>query len=352
MKLKFPLSTLILVLIPLTVFAQSTFKKDPADRLNFEINPGATITHTIGVINTTDNPVDIELYPTDGIITESGGYSTLPKNGKQEHIGKWLVFKQAKFHLEGKEEKTAEFTITVPPGTTPGSYAGGLSLEPAVVRTELTATGAIVSTRIVIPLHVIVTGERVTSYKWNSFSHKFDISHSFPFSFVNNGNTIIKITGDIALKSFSGETTYIPVGDITLLQKESASISVPWIEKPFFGFYTATANLQFHEFDMNAKKYIEIGRESKTVTFSIIPLGAIATVVLLIAILIVFIVFRKLAHKKYLKRCTTYQAVSGDSLTNIGKKNKVDWKKLAKINKMKPPYDLAPGQKILLPPKK
>lgn len=352
MKLKPHIAAIILLLIPVTVFAQATFRKEISDKFVFDIAPGAKINHQVTVINVGDKPAEIQLYATDGIVTSTGGFSTMPKVGKQEGVGKWLKFKDPKVTLDVNEQKLVPFEIIIPEGTTPGSYAGGISMEPAAAASKVKLTGAVVSTRIVMPLFVKVQGTRVSAYEWSDFKHVFERSHNFTLSFANKGNTIIKITGDIILKDITDNEIVIPIGDITLLQKEASTISVPWAEKPFFGKYTATANLRFQEFDLQSKRYIELEKLTKTLDFMVIPWNIIFMIIGLVILLIIMIIFKKIARKNYLKKCLPYTVVAGDTLTGLGTKFSIDWNKLAKMNGLKPPYDLPAGRKILLPPKK
>jgi LysM repeat protein len=47
----------------------------------------------------------------------------------------------------------------------------------------------------------------------------------------------------------------------------------------------------------------------------------------------------------------TYTVLAGDTLSSIGRKLKVDWEDLAKVNGLKSPYTLKPGQKLKVPGK-
>ena len=44
-----------------------------------------------------------------------------------------------------------------------------------------------------------------------------------------------------------------------------------------------------------------------------------------------------------------YIVQSGETLEQIAKKYRISWKNLAKMNKIKPPYTIKGGQKIIVP---
>jgi LysM repeat protein len=48
---------------------------------------------------------------------------------------------------------------------------------------------------------------------------------------------------------------------------------------------------------------------------------------------------------------STYTVLAGDTLSGIGRKLKVDWQELAKLNSLKAPYVIKPGQKLKVPGK-
>jgi cytoskeletal protein RodZ len=45
----------------------------------------------------------------------------------------------------------------------------------------------------------------------------------------------------------------------------------------------------------------------------------------------------------------TYTVEPGDTLFNIGKKFKINWKEIAQANNLEEPYSLRPGQKLVIP---
>jgi len=47
----------------------------------------------------------------------------------------------------------------------------------------------------------------------------------------------------------------------------------------------------------------------------------------------------------------TYEVQSGDTLSSVGAKFGVDWKKIAEVNNLSAPYDLKVGDKLIIPPK-
>ena len=57
---------------------------------------------------------------------------------------------------------------------------------------------------------------------------------------------------------------------------------------------------------------------------------------------------RRLAHKEAMSRAARHTVQPHENLHTIAEKYKVSWKLLARINKLKPPYQLKPGQSIVV----
>ena len=79
---------------------------------------------------------------------------------------------------------------------------------------------------------------------------------------------------------------------------------------------------------------------------------AIETFVLLLILgMIGFVIYRKNDFKKIQLTWVNYKVTDGESITKIAKRYNVSWKKLAKVNDIKPPYQLSSGDTIKVPPK-
>jgi hypothetical protein len=352
---KYLLFTLFIsLLLPCAALAQVTFFRDSSlGPLSYTLAPGNTSAGSITIINVGDNDSEVELYATDGTITSTGGYTVLDRSHKQVNIGQWIAFDAEPVLVKAKEKKEVNFTINIPADATPGTYMGGISVTPHLKnQPKLNATGVITTTRVVFPMYIKISGEKVTKFDWTDFTHNYDARHIFTFTLSNKGNTHLKTSGEITITNITGEKYTLPLPSMTLMQKKDEIISIPWEEKPLFGFFTATANIKFLELDLQTNTFTEVGNISKTINFTVIPWTHIIVVLVLITLLIAAIIITKIYSARYLKRCVAYKVAPGDTLTGIAKKNNVNWQKLAKINKLKAPYDLSPGQQILLPPKK
>jgi ABC-type sugar transport system permease subunit len=343
----------LITFIPCIASAQVSFRREDYEKLNFEIDPGSKLTKEIRVINIKEDPIDAYIYATDGTQTTTGSFTVLPKTSEQINIGNWVKFEKDQVHLEGMEQKYVKYTIDIPSNITPGVYGGGLAVQPMSPKTNQQSTGAIVSTRVVTPIFIKIPGEKHTQYNWKDFSYKFDKKkHKFFFEIENKGNTIVQTKGSIELKDLFGNITEIPINDMTMLQGDTVNSEICWYSSPIFGIYTAKATISFSELDIQLNTFKEFDVQSKELTFYIIPWTLIFVILILIVLVILGIILKRSSHKKFIKKCVKYEVQEGDTLKSISAANNISWKKLAKINKLKEPYEITKGQNLLVPPQK
>ncbi len=337
---------------------------EKARQFSLEVEPGKEMPDSAIVSNLTDQPIKVKLYAADGTQSNLGTFALTTLSNEQRHIGKWVTFKDAEITLEPHENRTLGFIVKVPEQTTPGVYAGGIAAEVTAAANGKQTQGSAVSisSRIVVKLFVTVPGEKINKYSWDNFTYDSAPNENgrFNLTFKNEGNTVIVVEQKINISGFPGGSYEINLPEGTLLQGSQVEIPAKWDSEPFFGLYKATATVNFSELDVITDKKISTQTVSKELSIYI-PLKTetaegkllIAVALALLAILIVVIAYF-LNRFLYLRKCTPYVVREGDSLTGIAEQCGVNWKKIAKINKLKAPYNVKPGQKILasLPKKK
>jgi len=129
------------------------------------------------------------------------------------------------------------------------------------------------------------------------------------------------------------------------------TINIPRGEEALFTFNLDQARIG--EFEVSAQmEYkkadgsIENVENTDRITFWAFPwqyLPAIGALLVLNLLFIIIIKLKKRSNKKYRK---TYYIKNGDNLENLAERLETSWKKIAKLNKLKPPYQLEIGEAI------
>lgn len=357
----------------LLAFAQVAFAgfsmtpSTPGDRqFTLEIGTGKEKQGSVIIRNVSDRPITLALYGADGTQSNQGTFALTTLSTPQKHIGKWVTFGNAKVDLASGEQKEVGFTVKVPEKTTPGVYSGGIAAEAGNPATASNGGAAAqgnsvsISSRIVVKIFVTVPGQKIHKYEWTGFSYEKaandGTSGTFTLQYKNTGNTVVSIGQKIRISGFPLPVETIEPTPATLLQGGEIKIPVKWDKEPFFGFYTAKADITFGEYDVIKNAIINPQTETREISIYI-PLktdtyaGKIALVILsFLSVLIIFLAFVFIRNAVLKKSCRPYVAQTGDTISSIAVTCKINWKKLAKLNKLKAPYTIKPGQKIMAPP--
>jgi len=350
---------------PVSAAGFSVTPSDPTQRLfNLEVKPGEKKDASVEIENVSDSPITVSVYGADGTQSNQGTFALTTKSSEQRHIGLWTKVAEDTVTIEARQRKEVGFTVSVPADATPGTYSGGIAVEEGNSGKNALApanggNAISISARIVVKLFVTVPGEKINSYEWTGFTFTpaYDATPgTFNLSYKNTGNTIITVTQDITVKGFPGKEESFKLPTATLLQGSTVDIPVKWDKEPFFGFYTATATVVFSEYDITSNTSVNGKSETKDISVYV-PLKldtnegkltvAVAAVLLILLILLVISFILKMSFRR---KCVPYDVVQGETITSIAEKCKVNWKKLAKVNRLKPPYTLKAGQKIIAPP--
>lgn len=359
--------TLALTFTALVPSTQAGFSMVPANsdarrQFNYEIAAGEEKKDAIVIENNNEKPLTLLLYGADSTHSNQGSFALVNRTATQRTVGNWIKFKESTVTLEGGEKKEIPFTISLPDKVTPGNYAGGIAAETTTIQESgknngnaNTGAGVVISSRLVVKLFVSVPGEKTVKYDWTEFTHMVTANgkQRCTFSFKNDGNAAIVVEPKIEMKNmFWGEPEEFKIPGTTLLQNEKVTIPFDWDKKPRFGFFTAKATTVFSEYDIANNQNINPKTITKTLTFWIVPWDIVAIAIAVLSLILIVVVYKTVIMRKLKKSAKAYEVQEGETLVSIAEKSKVSWKKLAKLNKMKPPYTVKKGDKLQVPSKK
>jgi uncharacterized membrane protein len=340
----------------------SIASSSPTERqINFVLKEGESKTGAVIVDNLDSKDATVSLYGADGTLSNQGTFAITTKSASQKTIGKWVQFETPTVTLKGNEQRQIPFTITIPANATPGTYGGGIAAETTNGNGSVQTGNAVsVSSRVVVKLYVSIPGEKKTSFEWSNFSYNPGSDSKKPFfnlSYANTGNTIINAEQKIDIQGFPGFSQTVTLPTASLPQGSSIDIPVRWDNPPLFGYLKATATTTFSEYNIINNKNINGQTLSKSMDIVIVhPLILVAAgiIVILIILLTAILAIRYCGRCRLLKKCASYTVQEKETLAEIAEKSGIGWKKLAKLNKLKAPYNLKAGSCLRVPgyPKK
>ncbi len=255
----------------------------------YELEPGKTINEKAAVINLYDEPVEVEVYPVDATTTKDGAFSLKQKNDEIESVGGWVEGLPLKLSLQAKERQIIDFSFTIPEGTEPGDYLGGLVVQKVSVDETKMQVKTVVRTGVRI--YLTVPGEvkreiEVTKLEFKKIKGKYKLL----LSLKNTGNVRLEnMLVKLNLKSKWGwppeSRASYPQAAVMFPGKE-ISLELPWENsKPILGQFDLKIEVIFGEI-------LKINKSLSLWMIDWLKLG------IAIGSLIVLIVWFKLTAKK------------------------------------------------------
>jgi hypothetical protein len=333
----------------------------------YDADPGETFEEKIFVKNNGAEKMTLNLYGADGIISQQGSFSAKTPDQVQRNVGKWIQVETASVELEPGEEKEVNVAIAIPKETPGGVYAGAISVSSSGDKPgeENGGYGLVTVARVLIPVKISLSGEKIHRLDWQDFSYRFqnDATHQFNVKFKNSGNTSIMLDGQIEVFQKDGngnlvapaapaegtQENIMTVNELNLLPGDELDLPFAWKDRPFMGEFTAKASITYSEIDIITGEKTDTQTLEKTVEFSVFPYKLVKNVAMVLALLVLLAVVKIVYDMLQKKNTQPYVVQANETLEIIAGKIGTRWKLIAKINNLKPPYSLKEGQNILVP---
>lgn len=326
----------------------------------YELDRGKSIDDAIQVINNTGESKTLLVYAVDAKVASGGAFACAQKAEKPIATGSWVDISEEQVTLAPGSKKNISFKLTVPDQAVPGEQNACIVIQDANSEPVDQGNGIKLSFRSAIRVAVTVPGEITKELDFTGFditeldNDKIRMSTSLR----NNGNVSLDTNVRTNIKTFFGSLVRSAGGEFPVLAGSDAQFNFE-VDKIFWGgWYKAQAT---GEYNSNTEQSIGEGESNQTIyseeeIIFVAPeplaLAIEATVFLLIVGGTGYYILRRRHYKNLRAKAKTYKVKKGDSLNSIAKQHDVSWKLIAKINRLKAPYHLKPGDKLKLPPKK
>ncbi len=185
---------------------------------HLSVAPGSSLAETALVTNRTTEPLSLLTYVVDGTTTPQGEFALESQDAQPRSVGLWTTLNATSITVPPETEIAVPFTITVPVGTMPGDYVGGVIIQTSVVtgETSSAADGTAVRIDVVnrqgVRIYLNVAGEAVLGLRSGALSWAQEgsvVDVTLPVT--NTGNTTLHPNGSVAFESLLGANTTIDV---------------------------------------------------------------------------------------------------------------------------------------------
>ncbi len=186
-----------------------------ADFFHISLYPGAAINATTIVSNYTDTAVTLLIYPVDGQTSPQGAFVLASQTEPRVGIGAWVRLDAAQITVPANSDLKVPFRFSVPVGTPPGDYAGGLIIQSPPVQGEATiggdtATRLDIVQRLGVRIYLNVEGTAVKSLKHGDLSwRKTGDTVTFTLRLHNTGNITLYPSVKLDVSGWAGVNTQL-----------------------------------------------------------------------------------------------------------------------------------------------
>lgn len=133
----------LLVLKPVKVLAESnvgaSYGARPANEnpdnprsksiFIYDLNFGQSKKDAVILTNQTDKEIKIDLYATDGLLTNTGAFTCKQRADKKEQVGTWIKLSKEQVTIPASGETKVDFDVTIPQKTDVGEHNGCIVYE-------------------------------------------------------------------------------------------------------------------------------------------------------------------------------------------------------------------------------
>lgn len=291
-------------------------------------------------------------------LTEVFACKQLSENKKS--VGGWINFDKNEVELEPYTEETINFTILTPQDVEVGEHNGCILIQEKKDANASTQSGINLALRTGMRVAVTIPGEIVRKLSITEFYT--DIlglaKTTLTMSVKNEGNVSIDSQVRIPLYTLWGKEYQVFEGQFPILRGDTSNFNID-VKKNTWGNILRSQG--FVEYDSNTDAQIGVDTQSEKIKLQTSeiyvfmlpePKGLIIELSILILVF-AFLLWLFILTKRKLwikKSWIDYKVESGDDLKSLSQKFEVNWKLLARANKIKAPYIIAEGEVIKRPP--
>lgn len=323
------------------------------------LKQGSMVNDKLVVSNNSTEDQAIVLYAVDAIPSNTGAFTCKQKAEAITDAGKWLTLAQHRLELKPGASSILDFTITAPQKADVGEHNACIVLEGGDDSGEVSGNLRI-RTRSAIRVALTIPGTLHREVEIEKYNVRVDnYRQQYTVKLSNSGNVSSDTDVSVSLKSIFGETIYRNAGQYPILPGNRMELSFENEKSPFFGgWYTADASISY---DKNATKW---GTQSvatlksiqaKSQVIFIMP-QPLAMIILLAGFAFIvwggaYVIVHRRRERHIADTWRLYTVKDGDTLERLAEATSTDWKRIAKVNAIKPPYTLRSGQALQIPPK-
>jgi hypothetical protein len=322
-------------------------------------DPGEIIEEGVRVINNTDETKTFVVYAADYTRSTDGGFACRQYSQEKKGVGNWIALESEEVTIEPMSEEMAPFEINIPEDVEVGEHNGCILIQEKKPPSE--SAGISISVRTGLRVAVTIPGEIIRKLGLSNILvvRKGLDKVTLNLSVENTGNVSIDTDVKVRVSNLLGKEVVTFGGKYPIFRDDKATYNYE-LNSPLFGaIYKAKGVVTY---DGNAGTMIgnadyenPITIETRPVYFLMLPtikgLAIMSVSIVFLIFIIIKIFIGKKRNKWIMKNWVQYKARKNDDINSLSEKFDVNWKLLARTNRLKAPYIIKSGDILKVPPK-
>jgi hypothetical protein len=314
------------------------------------ITPGQIINEGVNVINNTQETKVFKVYAADYTPSTDGGYACKQLSEKQTEVGTWINLEKDEVIVEPYRSELVPFIITVPGSVEVGEYNGCILIQEKKEKTNV-KDGINLNFRTGIRIALTVPGDIIKKLRIDGF----EISQKGNGDFIltpivaNEGNVSIDAQVSVITKNIQGKQIFEHGGEYSVIKGERSRWNFEFKPPITGGWFSSELTVIYKD---QGSQEVRLTTDKISFFSWPKPIVLIPVVILVFIIIIGTIVWSVISKKKRkeMSLWVNHTIKANENIQNIAHKHQIPWKKLAKANKLSPPFTVTEGQIIKVPP--
>lgn len=321
------------------------------------IEPGGSGQDAVEVINNTGEQKNVMVYAVDSVRSSGGAFACSQAADPIKDAGGWIKVARPEVALESGQKTIIDFKISAPKSADPGEHNACIVIQEKTSG-SLVQSGIGLSFRTAIRVAILVPGDIVKKLTATGISTQTkDKEVDITAKVKSESNVSLDTTLKAELRPFFYGNGEHQSNTFPVLRGDEAEWNFSF-KRPFWGgFYKAGFTASYNPdttLTLGEKgdgRMTEVSGPTKNIFIWPQPLAlAIELLVIALGLFILLMIPEKIIAKRRIKKnWIDYRVKAGETVVEIANRTGVRWKKLAKINDLKAPYNLVPGSVIRVP---
>lgn len=325
------------------------------------IKGGESQDDAVVVTNNTEATKTIDIYATDGVVTNTGALTCEQRVDTADKAGAWIRLSKSQVTLESGQKETVPFQIVTPSNADVGEHNACIVFQSHEDEGEVTGNVRI-RTRSATRVAMTVPGDLRRELSITAFTYgMIDGKNTAQLKVKNSGNVSVDTKFSVRIDNLFGINWYRNEGQYPILAQTDYIANYSNDQESFWGgWYRASATIHYSkDTSIAVLSDNETGDSVTKIAPSFIVFvkpHPVAVFLYLIGILlligaVVLYIIRRRRLKDERVHSILYKVKRNDTVQGLADSHGVSWKHIVRVNNIEPPYQLEVGQELRIPTK-